>query len=493
MLEFDWFIDACENAVQTIASHCIGIAAIVGAPLRNAQPKGKKLFNAAFWLQDGAVKQVIHKSLLPTYDVFDEYRYFEPGEQPAIVDYKGLKIALTICEDLWSIGKNPLYADCPMDVLTKQHPDLMINIAASPFSQSHQQERKEVLKQNVSKYQIPLIYCNQIGAHTELLFDGASLVMNKQGDIIEQCVSFEETLDVFHAAILGSRMTTYLDEVVVIEQVYKALVMGIRDYFAKSGFSKAILGLSGGLDSAVVASLAVAALGKDNVLGVLLPSQYSSDHSVTDAEILGTNLGITIETIAIADVFESFEQALQPQFNNTPFGLAEENLQARIRGAILMAMSNKFGHILLNTTNKSELAVGYGTLYGDMCGGISVLGDVYKTQVYQLAHYINRKEIIIPVNTITKAPSAELRPDQKDSDSLPEYDVLDAILYQYIELRQSKKHILSQGFDALTVEKVLKLVNMNEYKRYQAAPVLRVSSKAFRSGRRMPLVAKYEA
>lgn len=496
-LEFDDFIDQCQKSVDEIAKHCIGIAAIVGSPSKNPNIKGKDLFNSAFLLAEGKVAAVRSKTLLPNYDIFDEYRYFEPNNNFEIINLKGVKIALTVCEDLWNVDDNPMYQTNPMDELIKQQPDLMINIAASPFNKNQQEIRTQVMKTNVNRYNLPLFYVNHIGAQTQLIFDGGSMVVNQHAEVIDNITPFEEQQRVYTFTSNNGKTeivplqptTTGLSS--TIERIHNALVLGIREYFLKQGFTKAILGLSGGIDSAVVICLAAEALGAENVRAILLPSQYSSQHSIDDAITLAKNLGTPHDTINIETTYQALTNTLQPIFNGLPFNIAEENMQSRSRGVILMAMSNKFGYILLNTSNKSELAVGYGTLYGDMCGGLSVIGDLYKTEVYQLANYMNRNGEIIPENTITKAPSAELRPDQKDSDSLPDYDTLDAILALYIEMRKSPKEIIALGFDEALVKRVLSMVNSNEWKRIQAPPVLRVSSKAFGPGRRMPIVAKY--
>jgi len=491
-LEFDDFILRSNRQIDIIASECKDIAAIVGAPSVNMAPKGKPLFNSAYFLEGGKVKAIVNKTLLPNYDIFDEYRYFEPNRSFNIVEFQGLKIALTICEDIWNISDDPLYIISPMDELAPLKPDLMINISASPFNYNQLAERNVILERNTKKYKIPLIYVNHVGAQTELLFDGGSVVVDAKGDIREQCLFFEEDFKIVDMSLLETlSKVNPVAESNKIELIHDALVMGIRDYFKKLNFSKAILGLSGGIDSAVTLALAAQALGKDNVRPVLLPSRYSSDHSITDAIALAENLGCRYDQISIDRAFAAFEESLEPVFENIPFGLAEENIQARTRAVLLMGMANKLGYILLNTSNKSEAAVGYGTLYGDMCGGISVLGDVYKTDVFGLAHYINRHMEIIPINSITKPPSAELRPDQKDSDSLPDYDLLDQILFLYIEKRKGPSDIVKAGFDESVVNRVLRMVNSNEWKRQQTPPMLRVSYKAFGSGRRMPIVARY--
>jgi len=492
-LEFDDFISLCENAAQDIAKYCMDIACIIGLPIRNDVLQGKDLFNAAYFIEDGKVKAITKKALLPTYDVFDEYRYFEPSTSFKCIDFKGKKIALTICEDLWNINDNPLYVSNPMDELIKEQPDVMINIAASPFSYTHDDERIKVLSDNAKKYHLPVFYVNQVGAQTEIIFDGGSLVFDADGEMKAEMKYFEEDLQVFDLTEVENVRNKYpqAERLTDIEQIHDALILGIRDYFQKSGFSKAVLGLSGGIDSAVVCALACRALGAENVMAVLMPSKFSSDHSVQDALDLVNNIGCLHEIVPIKDAAVAFDSMLAPAFKGMPFNLTEENIQARIRGTVVMAMSNKFGYILLNTSNKSECAVGYGTLYGDMCGAIGVIGDVYKTQVFQLAKYINKERELIPINTIVKPPSAELRPDQKDSDSLPEYDILDRILYQHIELKQGSAALIAKGFEEALVRRILKMVNVAEFKRYQTPPILRVSPKAFGMGRRMPIVGKY--
>ncbi len=496
-LEFDDFIQKSHSAIDTIAAHCTDIGAIVGAPSRNPDSKGKNLFNSAWLLADGKVQSLAHKALLPTYDIFDEYRYFEPNRNYECITFKGVKIALTICEDIWNLVPDPLYISNPMDVLAAQNPDIMINIAASPFNYDQQKTRLEILRANTSQYKIPLVYVNQVGAQTELLFDGNSCVLDSGSNQVASCKAFDEdicTVDFDpEQKTLTSELTVKSKNSSKAGLIHDALVMGIRDYFAKMGFSKAILGLSGGIDSAVTLALASEALGNKNVYAVLLPSEYSSDHSIGDAVALAKNLDCKYDTISIAEGYNTLHDSLLPYFKELPFSVAEENIQARVRAILLMALANKFGYILLNTSNKSEAAVGYGTLYGDMCGGISVLGDVYKTEVYELAHFINREKEIIPTNSIVKPPSAELRPGQKDSDSLPDYDILDKILYNYIEMRKSPADLLESGFDEAIVKRVLRMVNTNEWKRHQTPPILRVSPKAFGQGRRMPIVGRYLA
>lgn len=506
-VEFNDFIGKCYDAVDRIREEADTIAVLIGSPARNTVHKGKSLFNAAFFLYEKEIKAEIHKTLLPTYDVFDEYRYFEPAFDWKVVPFKGKKLAITICEDIWNLGDNPLYRICPMDQLMEQQPDLMLNISASPFDYTHDEDRKSVIKANVVKYRIPMFYCNSVGSQTEVVFDGASLIFDKDANLCKALPMFEEAMEsvvlldngMIDAPIIepASRVPdkelnpVTLEPKLNIAQVYDALILGIRDYFTKMGFSKAILGSSGGVDSAVTLAIACDALGKENVHAVLMPSPYSTSHSVDDAVALSKNLGNPYEIIRINDVYESFLQTLKPVFKDLPFSLAEENIQSRTRGNLLMAIANKFGYILLNTSNKSELATGYGTLYGDMAGGLGVLGDCYKLQIYELATFINRNGEIIPGNILSKPPSAELRPGQKDSDSLPDYEVMDQVLYQYIERRLGPEEIKIQGFDAALVDRILKMVNTNEYKRNQFCPIIRVSPKAFGVGRRVPIVGKY--
>ena len=497
LLEQEDFIDNCNKAVNQIAKQCSDIAAIVGSPSINPNKKGKNLFNSAFFLSQGKIQHVFNKSLLPTYDVFDEYRYFEPNADFNIINFKGKKIAVTICEDLWDkqpvnnlFAKNQIYINSPMDEINKLNPDFVVNISASPFSYRQSDLRKNILINKAKNFNIPVFYVNQVGAQTELIFDGGSMVINSSGEIVESLQFFKEDYKIFNLSEINN-INFKEQNKPVIEKIHDALVLGIRDYFEKMNFKQATLGLSGGIDSAVTLVLAVRALGKNNVRVLLLPSKYSSSHSISDAVDLAKNLGVKHEIISIKDITDIFDKTLNPIFEGCEPDVTEENIQARIRGVLLMALSNKFGNILLNTTNKSEAAVGYGTLYGDMCGGMAVLGDVYKTDVFKLAHFINRNTEIIPNNTIIKPPSAELRPDQKDTDSLPDYDVLDNILYQYIELKQSVNQIVKQGYEAELVKRIISLVNRNEYKRFQAPPILRISSKAFGLGRKMPLVAKY--
>ncbi len=499
LLEQHDFIVRCQNYITEIAQHCNGIAAIVGAPTINKSAKGKKLFNSACFISNGKIQEIRNKTLLPTYDIFDEYRYFEPNDKFEILEYNGTRIALTICEDLWDKqpiayvqAKGQLYKNSPMEQLIKQKPDIIINIAASPFSYNQGKVRRQVLRENAIKYNLPLIYVNQVGGNTELIFDGDSKAINSKGEVVCQLPVFESDIQIIDTAKLNSTTPIpAVDEDNYIPRIHKALITGIKDYFTKMGFKTATLGLSGGIDSAVVVALAAEALGAENVRVLLMPSKYSSDHSVNDAVELAQNLGIKYDTVPIQPIVDSFELSLTKVFEGMEPDVTEENIQARVRGTLMMAMSNKYRNILFNTSNKSEAAVGYSTMYGDMNGAFSVLGDVYKTDVFKLARYINRNGEIIPENSIIKPPSAELRPNQKDSDSLPDYDLLDAILFQYIEQKMSESEIIEMGYNEAVVRKTLRLVNINEYKRFQTPPILRVSSKAFGFGRRMPLVAKY--
>lgn len=495
LLERKEFIEQSHQTLQQIAAHCNEIAAIVGGPSINPEPRGKKLFNSAFFMYNGAIQHVVNKSLLPTYDIFDEYRHFEPNKNFSVIEFHGKKLAITICEDLWDeqeaqneFGREKLYQISPLKELSALQPDLVINLSASPFSYNQENWRKNILVKNAINYQLPILYVNQVGAQTELVFDGGSFYLDKSGEIQEELKYFEED---FRIIDTETRVQNLQPKTEYIEKIYEALILGIRDYFGKMGFKKATLGLSGGIDSALVLVLAVEALGKENVRVLLMPSRYSSDHSIDDAVQLAKNLDIQYEIIPIQPMVDRFEESLSGVFTGLSSDITEENIQARTRGILLMAISNKFGNILLNTTNKSECAVGYGTLYGDMNGGLSILGDVYKTDIFKMARWINRNREIIPVNTIVKPPSAELRPDQKDSDSLPDYDLLDRILFDYIELNLSPAEIIAKGFDEATVLRTIKMVNNNEYKRFQAPPILRISSKAFGFGRRMPLVARY--
>jgi len=519
-LEFDDFVNQCYESIDIVRQHADTIGVLIGSPARNSQLDGKDLFNAVFLLHEKEIKAEIHKTLLPNYDVFDEYRYFEPAYDWQVIEFRGKKLAVTICEDIWNMGDNPLYRITPMEQLMPFHPDVMINLSASPYNYAQDIVRNSIVKAHVLKYKMPMLYCNTVGSQTEIVFDGGSLIYNINGCKVKEMKYFEEDCQVFEldellrrneefgsrtldggkteayyysAFEVGNDIDTieYLSGEKNIDEIYHAIILGIKDYFGKMGFNKAVIGSSGGIDSAVTQVLATEALGKDNVRALLMPSQYSTSHSVTDAEQLSKNLGNPYDIVPIKNIYDSFLSELKPIFKNAPFNVAEENIQSRTRGNLLMAVANKFGYILLNTSNKSELSTGYGTLYGDMAGGLSILGDVYKMQVYALARYINNSRKVIPENIIAKAPSAELRPNQKDSDSLPEYEKLDRILYQYIELRKGPKEIIESGYEKALVDRILKLVNTNEYKRNQFCPIIRVSCKAFGIGRRVPIVGKY--
>ncbi|MBK9270610.1 MAG: NAD+ synthase [Saprospiraceae bacterium] len=491
-LEFRDFIRKSMEVVKNLCDLSHNLAIVVGAPTVNPNLEGKDLYNSAFFLANGKIQMLAHKALLPNYDIFDEYRYFEPAREFSLVHFKGKKIAITICEDIWNLGNNnPMYSICPLDHVINQNPDFILNLSASPFSFDHPANRIHTIKANVEQYKIPMFYVNNYGGQTEILFDGGSVVMSPDGQCYDEMPYFEaclRTYDLEDVVKGGKKSEQPKDKT---DLMYRALVMGIREYFHKLGFKKAILGLSGGIDSALTAVLAADALGPENVKGLLMPSPYSSRGSLDDALELVRNLGISHEIIPIKDHYESFKSSLSTWFEGLKEDVTEENIQARIRGMLLMAFSNKFKYILLNTTNKSEMAVGYGTLYGDLCGGIAVLADVYKTEVYQLANHVNRNKIRIPLNSIQKAPSAELRPGQKDSDSLPDYSILDPILFQYIENKKGPEEIVAMGYQEEVVIKSLRLVNMAEFKRHQSPPVLRVSSKAFGLGRRLPIEGKY--
>ncbi len=502
MLEQKAFVEKCVAQLDKICAYTKNIAVIVGLPTLNKSSRGKNLYNSAAFLFEGKVQKIFHKTLLPTYDVFDEYRYFEPNDVFEIIEFKTKKIAVTICEDLWDeqrtygiFDREMLYKNSPLELLKKYKPDVVVNISGSPYSYNQADNRQEILFKNAVKYSIPIIYVNQTGANTDLIFDGGSMVINKAGNTVLQCEYFEEDfkiIDLDQTENIPPIKKSGISDNKRISFISKALISGIKDYFAKSGFKKAVLGLSGGIDSAVTLALAIQALGNENVDALLMPTVFSSKHSVDDSVEMVQRCNIRHYIINIEKLRNSFSETLSEVFEGTRQDVTEENIQARIRGSVLMAYSNKFGHIVLNTSNKSEAAVGYTTLYGDMNGALSVLGDVYKTDVYLLAEYLNSEYgNIIPQNIITKAPSAELRPDQKDNDSLPEYDTLDKILFSYIEQKKCAGDIEESGFDRKTIDYVLRMVNNNEYKRFQSPPVLRVSSKSFGFGRRMPVVAKF--
>jgi len=488
LLNHKSFVEDCQNVIHYLLPYSKKIAIIIGSPTFNSQAEGRQLYNSACVLQGGHLTHTIHKTLLPTYDVFDESRYFEPNTQFELVKINGNQVAITICEDLWFDANDFKYKHNPLSALSALNPDVVINLSASPFNQHKQEERYDTLKRAALGFNKPLIYVNQVGAHTDLIFDGRSMVFNAQGEMCWQAKAFDEAIYTVDTNHISPVEETTINS---IEEIYNALVFGLKDYFQKNGFKTALLGSSGGIDSAVVQALLSDAIGAENVTAVLMPSKYSSEGSVQDAMTLSQQLGNPYFQLPIASIIDAYDKVLDPLYNGLPIGLAEENIQARTRANLLMSLSNKFGHILINTSNKSELSVGYSTLYGDLCGSLSAIGDVYKTQVYALAQLINSKANRIPESIIHKAPSAELRPDQKDSDSLPEYHFLDAILYLHIEKQLGNDEIIALGHDAATVAKVLNLVKNSEYKRFQAPPVLRVSSKSFGRGRIIPLVKKW--
>ena len=498
LLEHSEFIDKCYKYLEIIAGRCINLAAIVGAPAINTNKRGKKLYNAAYLLADGKIKDRVYKALLPTYDIYDEYRYFEPSNDFKVIELKGKKIALTICEDLWDeqsfdneFSSPRLYRVSPMNELAKYDPDLVINISASPFAWNKIESRRKIFTGKAARHKLPVFMVNQVGANTDLIFDGSSMVVGPGGKPVDIFPSFREHQASYDLADVINVSDEKIQATDRVGMILSALVFGLEDYFRKMNFRSAVIGLSGGIDSAVCLCIAAGALGPSNVKAILLPSMHSSKHSVDDAIELSKRLGVEYNTINIEKAYLAIEESLSEMMKGMPEDVTEENIQARLRSLLLMAISNKYGHILLNTSNKSETAVGYSTLYGDMAGSISLLGDVYKTDIYRLAEYINRKEEVIPLNIINKAPSAELSPGQKDSDSLPAYEILDSILYQYIELQKPLLDIRGQDYDTALVKKVTDMVNQSEFKRFQAPPILRVSNKSFGPGRQMPLVGIY--
>ncbi len=494
-----------QNLAQNLPSK---LAVLVGTVTPNTDDciKGEKpLFNSIAWLENGQVKQIFHKRLLPTYDVFDEDRYFEPGRQTNYFELlpdsqlsTPLKIGVTICEDLWNDEKfwgHKSYEHNPLEDLLNVGVDFIVNLSASPYSFGKQKIREKMIKYSSQRYQIPIIYVNQIGGNDDLIFDGNSFAVNKKSEIVLRLKAFEENIDFidFEAKNKDFSLSKINDPIKIEEEeIWLALVLGLKDYVRKCGFSKVVLGLSGGIDSALVAAIATEALGKENVLALLMPSPFSSDHSITDAEALVKNLGINSYKLPIGDVMKSYNTLLDPLFTGTEFGVAEENIQSRIRGNLLMAIANKFGHLLLSTGNKSEMAVGYCTLYGDMNGGLAVISDVPKTRVFSLCRWLNRDGEVIPHNILIKPPSAELKPDQTDQDSLPSYEVLDEILDRLIHRHQSITQIQEAGFDSAVINKVLKLVTRAEFKRKQAPPGLKVTDRAFGTGWRMPIASYWK-
>jgi len=497
LLERPSFMDQVQKAIDEIVRKSVewrGTGLIIGVPTPTGKAFGHGLYNSALLIYDGKILFAHHKSLLPTYDVFDEARYFDAGQIVNSVVFKGLRLGITICEDIWNepdLWKGAVSYDFdPVAELKKQEIDLLINISASPYFLHKENVRCRLIGKHARDLGIPVIYLNQVGANDELVFDGQSMMVDRQGNVVIMMPPFEESVQVVDTGMSGGEDCANIKP--GMELLYKALVLGIRDYFKKCGFSKAIVGLSGGIDSALTVCLAAEALGRENVMGILMPSMYSSKGSIEDSIQLAQNLGIDYHVIPIESIFNSYALGLKDLFAGLPEDITEENIQARIRGNLLMALSNKFGAMVLSTGNKSEIAMGYCTLYGDMCGGLSVLADVPKTLVYDLSNYINEKRELIPQAILDKAPSAELKPGQVDQDTLPPYPILDSILNLYIEENLSGEQIIAQGFDPDITRWVIKTVNRNEYKRRQAAPGIKVSSRAFGAGRRMPIAAKFE-
>ena len=491
LLEKEDFIVQNLQARDDLAAMTGPTALVFGCVTRNPDSSGKRLYNTACVAANGTILLEQHKSLLPTYDVFDELRYFDPADRVRTIDLAGRRLGVVICEDFWfeqSVGGAKLYERNPVQSLIEQGSDLLLNISASPFNLGKKQKRYELFREIATEFDVPLVYVNQVGGNDELMFDGASIVMDRLGNTTWCGRSFEEEIAV---VTVGGEVCDSVFAMSEEEQIAGALTLGLRDYLRKCGFRDVVIGLSGGIDSAVTAALAVDALGAAHVTGFGMPSDFSSQGSIDDARALAENLGIRFELVPIAGIYSSYRSVFDTLFGDTTFDLTDENVQARIRGNLLMAWSNKTGAMVLATGNKSELAVGYCTLYGDMSGGLSLLGDVYKTSVYRLARWLNRDSQRIPESSIVKPPSAELRPNQTDQDSLPPYDELDAILKLYIEEWREAEAIVAAGHDPRTVERVLKLVDGNEFKRRQAAPTIRVSTKAFGSGRQMPIAQRW--
>lgn len=495
LLERKWFIKRIEQAIEEIvkiSSYYPDTGIIFGGPTFSYKNTGRGLYNSAIFVYRGLINHIQHKSLLPTYDVFDEARYFDPAPEVKPIQFKDEVLGLSICEDAWNIPElwqRQFYDLDPIKTLAQKGATLIINISASPFTVGKEEIRFRILQAHAKKYKIPVVFVNQIGANDELVFDGRSIFIDRNGLPVDVLPSFVECVRTIETNTTGNENNYQAQE--YIESVYQALVLGVRDYLKKCGFKKVIIGLSGGIDSALVACIAVDAISAENVLGVTMPGPYSSKGSVLDSEKLAENLGIEIKNISINNIYNTYLETLKNEFQDKKMDLTEENIQARIRGNILMALSNKFGYLVLTTGNKSELAVGYCTLYGDMSGGLAVISDVPKTMVYKIAQYINCKKEIIPEAIIKKPPSAELKPNQLDQDTLPPYEILDPILQLYIEEGLSRDEIITQGFKPETVDWVIKTVNRNEYKRRQAPPGLKVTSKAFGLGRRMPIAAKF--
>jgi NAD+ synthase (glutamine-hydrolysing) len=482
-----------EDSLHQIAAEIGPVPALVGYPETRPDTRGRPLWNAAAVCHQGEIVLSARKRLLPTYDVFDEDRYFEPADESAIFVHHGLRIGITICEDIWTgeagLDRKRHRADPAAELRTKGV-DLVVNLSASPWHCGKESAREAIVAVSARTAGAPVVYCNAVGGNDELIFDGRSIVLSAEGKQLAGLAAFREELAVVDLASTTPQIDP-LHRGEEMAELRDALVLGLRDYAVKSGFRRALLGLSGGIDSAVVAALAAEALGAENVIGVSLPSAISSQHSRDDARELAKNLGIDFHTIGIAEVVEAAEHALAPIFGDRPRDVAEENLQARARGLLLMGISNKFGALLLTTGNKSEVSVGYCTLYGDMAGGLAVISDVFKTKVYELARFLNREREVIPLSTIEKPPSAELRPGQVDQDSLPPYDALDAILQGYVEQGLSSRDLIAKGFDETVVKDIVRKVDLNEYKRKQAAPGLKITPLAFGVGRRIPIVQRY--
>lgn len=495
LLERKDFVDANIDCLNRLITDIRGIGVICGFVDNNPAGEGNPLHNAAVLFENGKIIHKVYKTLLPTYDIFDETRYFEPGRESKLCSYKGQRIGLTICEDAWNdedIFQRRIYSIDPVARIVQAGADLVINISSSPYYLGHDEFRRNMFAFMARKYQVPFMYANQVGGNDSILFDGSSSVFDKTGKIIARASNFAEDMVVFDSTTLQSSRNNIHDKSKSdMESVLKALVMGTHDYVVKCGFSKVVIGLSGGIDSALTACIAVMALGRKNVTVVFMPSQYTSGENYEDTEKLATNLGVVLIQIPIESMFKAFLSFLSPAFKDTEPDITEQNIQARIRGIILMALSNKHGALVLSTGNKSELAVGYCTLYGDMTGGLAVISDIPKTMVYNLARFVNRDKEIIPSRIITKAPSAELKPDQIDQDDLPPYEILDAILKEYIEAVKGVDELVQMGFDKRVVEDVILRVDRNEYKRHQAAPGLKVTSKAFGYGRRYPLAQRF--
>ena len=503
------FLEAVEETFEKARRASRGMAMVIGTVIRADQPGDKPIYNSAVLVDDGRIVGVQHKTLLPTYDVFDEDRYFRAAQEHDVWEFRGRKVGMLICEDLWNDSRfwpRPLYSMDPAEKLRELGADLVLSISASPFSVGRVRFRHEILRNTATRHGVDLVYCNLVGGNTSLVFDGASLALDPRGQVRAFSSVFREDFTVFDLEESasgqlpkrlrnpsdlpgGARPVEITDQ--DLEEIHDALVLGTRDYLQKSGFRSAVIGLSGGIDSALTAVIAVDALGKENILGVAMPSRYSSAGSVRDAEMLARNLGVEFLKIPVEGIFTATLETLRPAMEGLPEDVTEENIQARIRGMILMALSNKLGALLLTTGNKSELAVGYCTLYGDMSGGLAVISDVPKTLIYRLAGWLNRQREVIPRQTLDKPPSAELRPDQRDQDSLPPYEVLDPILDAYIEEHRSLEEIAASGFEESVVRQMILKVDRNEYKRKQAAPGLRITSKAFGRGRRFPIVERF--